>query len=272
MEFVTNEPGESGVCLAALRQAASAATDANPFVVENRGGSSRYVVLCDHASNFIPPRYGMLGLAAAECEAHIAWDPGALGVSKELSRLLDAALVHSTVSRLIVDCNRPTDAPDLIAELSETIVIPGNRSLPQAERQARIAGVHVPYHAAIERLIDERLGAGRETALVAIHSYTPVYRGVARPWEVGVIFGRDRRLSDPLIAGLKDEGLNVGVNEPYSPADRVYYTLERHGEALGLPPVMIEIRNDLIANDEQQRAWGGRLAQMLGALAQSKAA
>jgi predicted N-formylglutamate amidohydrolase len=173
----------------------------------------------------------------------------------------------------VVDCNRHPDAPDLIAEYSETFRIAGNASLSDAERQSRVASVHAPYHAAIESLIDQRLAAGRDASLVAIHSYTPVYRGARRPWEVGVIFDHDRRLAAPLIELLKAEGLNVGVNEPYSPADRVYYTLSRHGEARGLAPVMIEIRNDLIAGEDEQRTWGRRIARMLGALtASTKAA
>jgi predicted N-formylglutamate amidohydrolase len=239
---------------------------ADPAVVENRDGGGRFVILCDHASNFIPPEYASLGLGATERTAHIAWDPGAIEVARELARKLDAPLVYATVSRLVVDCNRPPDAPDLIAATSETTAIPGNAAVSDAERRRRIGTVHAPYHAAIDKLIGERVAAGRGAALIAIHSYTPIYRGVPRPWEVGVIFDRDRRIADPLIAALKTEGLKVGVNEPYSPADRVYYTLARHAEARGLAPAMIEIRNDLIASADQQRDWARLLARMLGGL------
>jgi predicted N-formylglutamate amidohydrolase len=231
----------------------------------NSAGTSPFLILCDHASNHIPPEYRFLGLGPKERSAHIAWDPGALEVARRLAQALDAALVHSTVSRLVIDCNRPLDAPDLIAAVSETTPVPSNAALGEAERQRRIESVHVPYHRAIERLLAERLAAGRETFLVALHSFTPVYRGIARPWQVGVIFDRDRRLADPLIAALKADGLTVGVNEPYSPADRVYYTLTRHGEARGLPAVMIEIRNDLIADEAGQREWAERLARALAA-------
>lgn len=249
--------------MGALPQTASRAGDSELAVVENRQGASPFIILCDHASKFIPDSYGTLGLSSAEREAHIAWDPGALPVAREMSRLLDAPLVRSTVSRLVIDCNRPLDAPDLIAKTSETIAIPGNAALSDAERLRRVDSVHAPYHAAITDLIDERLDAGREVSLVAIHSYTPVYRGVPRPWEIGVIFDRDRRLAAPLIELLQAEGLKVGVNEPYSPADRVYYTLTRHAESRGLSSAMIEIRNDLIRSAGEQAAWAKRICAHL---------
>jgi predicted N-formylglutamate amidohydrolase len=254
-----------------LPQSASDAGAGDPAAVENAEGEGRYVVLCDHASNFIPPEYAGLGLAPADRATHIAWDPGALGVSRSLAQLLDAPLVYSTVSRLIIDCNRPLDAPDLIAATSETTTVPGNARLSEAERLRRIATIHEPYHHAIERLVDARLAAGRDTALVAVHSFTPVYRAVSRPWQVGVIFDRDRSIADPLVEALKAEGLTVGVNKPYSPADRVYYTLSRHGEGRGLPCAMIEIRNDLIDGEDDRQDWAVRLARVLaGAPASSR--
>ena len=237
-----------------------------PAAVENAAGASPFVILCDHASNTIPAEFGTLGVGEAERSAHVAWDPGALGVSRHLARLLDAALVYATVSRLVVDCNRPLDAPDLIVVTSDATAIPGNASLSDAARRRRVEVIHIPYHAAIEGLIEERLATGRETALIAVHSFTPVYRGKSRPWEVGVIFDRDRSLADPLIEGFRAAGLTVGVNEPYSPADRVYYTLTRHAEERGLAAVMVEIRNDLIRDDAGEREWATRLFQALGAL------
>ena len=257
-------------CLEALAQPGHETRAADPVAVENRAASSPFLILCDHASNAIPPEYGSLGLGQREREAHIAWDPGALAVSRQLARELDATLVHSTVSRLVIDCNRPLDAPDLIATTSETTTIPGNAALSDAERRRRIASVHVPYHAAIEKIIEERLEGGRATSLVAVHSFTPVYRGARRPWEIGIVFDRNRRLADELIEALKTEGFAVGVNEPYSPADRVYYTLTRHAESRGLAAAMIEIRNDLIKTGEQAKAWGARLAALLAASEEAK--
>lgn len=239
-------------------------TGFEPVRVSNRAGAGAYVVVCDHASNHVPAGLGTLGLQQGDLSRHIAWDPGALGVASELARMLDAPLVESRVSRLVVDCNRPLDAPDLIAPLSETTEIPGNRGLDAAAREARIALSHGPFHAAIERLVEERLAAGLGCRMIAVHSFTPVYRGVSRPWQVGIIHDDDQRLSAPLIAALEAlPGISVGDNQPYSPADRVYYTLERHARSRGLACVMIEIRNDEIPDAGTQQAWAQKLAAVL---------
>ncbi|RCW83028.1 N-formylglutamate amidohydrolase [Phyllobacterium bourgognense] len=241
------------------------ANDWHPVRVSNPDGHSQFVILCDHASNHIPASFGTLGLDPDDLQKHIAWDPGALGVSQVMSRELDAALVESCVSRLIVDCNRPLNAPDLVPSLSEVTTIPGNVDLNEVAKSQRIALSHKPYHEAIEKLAHERAGKGLpDPTYVAVHSYTPVYRGVTRPWHIGVIHDDDDRVAAPLIAGLQAlSEFNVGINQPYSPADRVYYTLERHASAFGLPAVMIEIRNDLITTAQEQQAWGKMLSRLL---------
>ncbi len=240
-----------------------ASADAEPFIVENGDGVGGAVIVCEHASNAIADRFARLGLSSQALESHIAWDPGALEVSRHLAERLDAPLVRATVSRLIIDCNRPFDAPDLIVSEADSITVPGNR-IDEEERAVRIATVHEPFHAAISGLIVDRLAAGRPTALVSVHSFTPILHGRSRPWDVGIIFGSDRRLADRLIKGLEDDGsLVVGVNEPYSPADRVFYTHERHAEPHGLPCAMIEIRNDRIADPASQRDMAARLSRLL---------
>lgn len=237
---------------------------AKSFRVTNRGGSSPVLLVCDHASNFVPESFAALGLSTEDLQRHIAWDPGALGVCRRMMELLDALLVESCISRLVIDCNRPLDAPDLIAPVSETTPIPGNANVSPEERARRITLAYYPYHAAIEDVVSERLRRGQETWLVAIHSFTPVYRGFARPWHIGVIHDDDERLARPMIEGLKSApGIKVGVNEPYSPADRVYFTLERHARTRGLPCVMIEIRNDEIADERGQYKWAELLAGIL---------
>lgn len=246
------------------------APDSSPLgavTVTNRAGAGRVVLLCDHASNFIPPEFGTLGLDPAELSRHIAWDPGALPVSLLLSQALDAPLVAAGMSRLVIDCNRPLDAPDLVPPVSETTRIPGNQDLGTVAKARRVSLSHTPFHAAVEALVDERLGAGRDTWLVAVHSFTPVYKGATRPWHVGILHDEDERLSVPLIAALRGAaGVCVGDNQPYSPADRVYYTLARHGRSRGLPCVMLEIRNDEIADGDGQRRWAERLAGMLATI------
>ncbi|PRD42697.1 N-formylglutamate amidohydrolase [Phyllobacterium phragmitis] len=245
--------------------AITAADVENPVRITNRHGKSPMLLLCDHASNHIPAGFDTLGLTHEELQRHIAWDPGAIGVAREMSRHLDAPLVESCISRLIIDCNRPLDAPDLVPGSSELTAIPGNQSLSANEIAERVALSHAPYHAAVEALIASRVAAGIAPVLIAIHTFTRVYRGRERPWHIGIIHDDDIRLAKPVIAGLQAEaGLCVGINQPYSPADRVYYTLERHARTNGLQAVMIEIRNDLVTTEEEEKQWGERLARILG--------
>lgn len=238
-----------------------------PVKVTNPGGASPYVLTCDHASNYLPARFGTLGLHADELTRHIAWDPGALPVASRLAAALDATLVESCISRLVIDCNRPPDAPDLVPPTSETTAIPGNTGLTGEQREARVAISWRPFHEAVESVIEDRLARAVETRLISIHSFTPVYHGATRPWHIGIIHDDDVRLAAPMIAALKRlDGVVVGVNEPYSPADRVYFTLERHARSRGLACAMIEIRNDEIANETDQNGWADRLAGILSGI------
>lgn len=244
--------------------------DRGPVVVENPDGAGLFVIVCDHASNRIPEEYKSFGFAEDALQTHIAWDPGALGVARRLSARLDAPLFWPDVSRLVIDCNRPIDASSLIVTESEGRPVPPNRHLSEAQRARRIERVHAPYHDAIDSCLKGRASAGLPTALIAIHSFTPVFLGKARPWQVGIVFDDDRRLSDPLIRGLNaGPALTVGINEPYSPADQVYYTVSRHAGPLGLPAAMVEIRNDEIGNEAGQRSWANRLASLLFAVTEN---
>lgn len=234
------------------------------IVAENLEGAGAFVVLCDHASNHMPPRYGTLGLTADALTTHIAWDPGALGVARAMSANLDAPLIWPDVSRLVIDCNRDPAAHDLITTRSEGRAVPGNETLTTSERDHRLATIHAPYHAAIGACLARRAATGQPTALLAVHSFTPSWHGEPRPWQIGIVFDDDRRLADPIVAGLEREpGMTVGVNEPYSPADRVYYTLSRHRRAGNAPAVMFEIRNDEVTDDAGQQRWADRLSALL---------
>ncbi|MFD2648444.1 N-formylglutamate amidohydrolase [Devosia albogilva] len=234
-------------------------------LVSNARGSSPFVVVCDHASNRLPARYGTLGLSPVERLSHIAWDPGALAVSRALCSLLDAPLVESTVSRLIIDCNRELDSPDLIWTLSEATRIAANEGIDDAERQFRIDHYHRPYHASIETLLEARRHAGQETILVCMHSFTPVYHGVARPWPIGLLHGTDVGFTQALYGALKaeDATLNVGWNEPYAALKGVTLTLERHGDGRGIESTMIEMRHDEILEPRGVTLWASRLARSL---------
>jgi predicted N-formylglutamate amidohydrolase len=235
-----------------------------PFAVYNGDGSGPFVITCDHASNFVPSEFGGLGLEAADLLRHIAYDPGALGVARAMSRALDAPLVCGAVSRLVIDCNRPVDAPDLVASRSEMTLVPGNAHLPRRQLQERIARFYDPFHTRVAEAVGRKSASGRMAGVIAVHSFNPVYKGVSRPWEIAIIHDDDDAWAHGIVDRLQAlGGLNVGVNEPYSPKDRVYYTLERHARSRGLPAVMIEIRNDEIADEKSQHRWGNLLAEIV---------
>lgn len=240
-------------------------TEQEPVLIRNAEGSSPFVLVCDHASRRIPSQYGDMGLTEAERASHIAWDPGALEVSLALSELLDAPLVHSTVSRLVIDANRDLNARDLIWTLSEATRIVANESLSPEERQFRIDAYHRPYHDAIDAVLAARASARRETILVCVHSFTPVFLGQARPWPIGLIHGRDTRFTADLRDALAaaDPTLNIGWNEPYAALNGVTLTLEKHGDGRRLEATMIEIRNDEILSTEGVGRWADLLARSL---------
>lgn len=241
----------------------SSGTDA--VLTINPNGGSPFVLVCDHASNRFPERYGNHGLSPHQRLMHIAWDPGALAVAMELADLLDAPLIHSTVSRLVIDCNRDVNAVDLIPVVSERTDIGANVGIPAEERRYRIDNFHTPFHAAIDAALDRRRAAERESILVAIHSFTPTYKDVVRPWPIGLIHGADERFTRALLEALRqdDQSLNVGWNEPYSARNGVTYTLEHHGDGRGLRSTMIEIRHDEILEPSGIALWAGRLARCL---------
>jgi predicted N-formylglutamate amidohydrolase len=238
----------------------------NPVTLENESGDSVFFLTCEHAGRAFPRRLGRLGLPEAETLRHIAWDIGIGAVGRELSLLLNAAVILQTYSRLVIDCNRDPKVPSSIPEISEATEIPGNRSLDEAERAARVDAIFRPYHDAIAAALDRRAAADRASVLVALHSFTPVFKGVSRPWHVAVLFNRDPRLAHALAELLRADGsLMVGENEPYRVSDLTDYTVPVHGERRGLPHVEIEIRQDLITDPSGQREWAERLARLLRA-------
>lgn len=208
-------------------------------------GPAPVLILCEHASNRFPAPFGDLGLDDAVRQSHAAWDPGALDMAKRLSAAWRAPLVHSTVSRLIYDCNRAPDAPDAMPVRSEVYDIPGNRDLAPEERDQRTRAIYDPFVAAVDAAID----AAQPGAIVTVHSFTPVYFGMPRPVEIGVLFDTDSRLAEAVLA--EDWGsFAVRANDPYGPADGVTHSLKLHALPRGLPNVMIEIRNDLLASSD----------------------
>ncbi|PKP67499.1 MAG: N-formylglutamate amidohydrolase, partial [Alphaproteobacteria bacterium HGW-Alphaproteobacteria-5] len=192
----------------------SAAVFDSPFAIHNRDGRGALVLVCEHASNRIPEPYQRLGLSESDLLRHIAWDMGALEVAQACAERLDTPLISATYSRLLIDLNRPLDADDSIAVHSEDTAIPGNRALTASERCLRQDAIYHPFHDALERLIDARLARGQATTLLSMHSFTPSYHGIARPWHIGVLAEHDRRLADDLLQVFRaDSGLCVGDNQ-----------------------------------------------------------
>lgn len=238
-----------------------------PFFVHGENRSSRWLITCDHATNTVPPELGgTLGLPEADMARHIAFDPGAAGVTRALADALGGTAILSNFSRLVIDPNRGEDDPTLLMRLYDGSVIPGNRNADSAEKARRLDAYYRPYHDALSALAARR----NDTVIVAVHSYTRQLKSrPSRPWHVGILHAYDRRLSDPLIAALEAEpDLVVGRNEPY-PGHLPGDAIDRHALHHGRLNTLIEVRNDLIATEATQTAWGERLAPLLqAALAQ----
>jgi predicted N-formylglutamate amidohydrolase len=239
--------------------------DVPPVHEDNTAGRSPFLLTSDHYGRAIPHALGDLGLPASEFERHIAWDVGIAGVADALSKQLDAHLIAQRYSRLVIDCNRPPQAASSIPRLSEATVIPGNEGISQPAAEIRRAAIFDPYHRRIDEVIEARLRDGIPTVLVSLHSFTPVYAGVARPWHIGTLYHRDARLPPLLLRHLRAEpDLVVGDNEPYAVSDDTDYTIPVHGEKRGLMNTGIEIRQDLITDPAGQKQWADRLARVFG--------
>jgi predicted N-formylglutamate amidohydrolase len=237
-----------------------------PARVLRESGTSDFVLTADHAGKTIPRHLGTLGVSAADLERHIAWDIGIAGVTENLSRALDATAVLQTYSRLVIDCNRDPSWASAMPAISEFTEIPGNANLTEADRFARTSEIFFPYHHRIAALLDARAASSRRTVLVAMHSFTPVFKGEPRMIEVGVLYFRRTRLADAMLELLRNEGdLTVGENAPYALTEDSDYSIPFHGERRGLEHVEIEIRQDLIASPAGQAAWADRFARLLTA-------
>jgi predicted N-formylglutamate amidohydrolase len=240
------------------------AGDVPPVIERNAAGRSPFLLTSDHYGRLMPKRLGDLGLPASELTRHIAWDIGIAGVAEALSDHLDAHLIAQRYSRLVIDCNRPPDVTSSIPVLSEATTIPGNEALPAEDAATRRREIFDPYHARIDAVIDARAHETHPTVLVSLHSFTPVYAGIARPWHIGTLYHRDTRLPPLLLRALRAESdLVVGDNEPYAVSDVTDYTIPVHGEARGLINSGIEIRQDLITDHSGQQQWAERLARIL---------
>jgi predicted N-formylglutamate amidohydrolase len=240
-----------------------ASDEVPPVLEENTTSRSPFFFTCDHYGRLIPRTLGDLGVAASELERHIAWDIGIAGVATLMAKEMGVHLIAQRYSRLVIDCNRPFESPGSIPLISEATEIPGNGGLAREQITARQNAIFTPYHARIAQALDQRKAQGLPTILVSLHSFTPVYAGIARPWHIGTLYNRDGRLPHMLRDLLRAEGdLVVGDNEPYAVSDATDYTLPVHAEKRGLMHAGIEIRQDLIADPSGQQQWAERLARI----------
>ena len=250
-----------------------AATDPAPVCITRADGHSPVLLVCDHAGRATPAALGDMGVSPPDWDRHIAWDIGAAGVCAALAPALGAACITQAYSRLVIDCNRTPGHPTSIPPVSDGTPVPANVLLAADAAARRVAEIFTPYHEAIAGELDRRAEAGLPSVLVAMHSFTPVLAGMARPWQAGVLHNRDPRLSHALARLLTADGFLVGDNEPYQLSDESDYTVPVHAERRGLAYVELEIRQDLIASAEGQQEWAARLARLLPqALAEAGAA
>jgi predicted N-formylglutamate amidohydrolase len=240
------------------------ADDPAVFRIVRPAGRSAVLLTADHAGRAIPRRLGGLNLSDRVLDTHVAWDLGVAGLGQSLSAKLDAFLILHNYSRLVIDANRPPEAPDSIVSRSEHTTIAANRNLSPAVRQQRVEELFHPYHQRIGAELDDRTERAQPSVLVTLHSFTPVHAGEERPWHVGVLYGRDGRLAGRMLQGLRRErGLQVGKNQPYAVSDASDYTVVVHGERRRIPHVELEVRQDLLATEAGQQEWAERLARVL---------
>ena len=237
--------------------------ETSAYELHNGNASGAVIFLCDHASNKVPDELGSLGLEASEFAAHIAYDIGAASLTRALADRSAAPAFLARWSRLVVDLNRGADDPTVVMKLSDGRIIPGNRALDRSGIEDRLARYHAPYHDAIAARIALARAGGMVPVLISMHSFTPVWRGKPRPWHIGVLWDKDSRLAIPLLKRLQREGdIVAGDNEPYTGAlenDCLY----RHGTMNGLPHVLVEVRQDLIADPQGVALWAERLDRIL---------
>lgn len=238
----------------------------HPFIIMNGKSTFPVLLVCDHASRRFPAVLGTMGLDPFARRCHLALDIGAGALTRRLANALSATAVLGQYSRLVVDCNRQLMDPSAFLEFGDGIVVPGNRNLHADDKRSRADEIYWPYHDAVESQV-ERLGAdGRPPVFIAVHSFTPVLNGESRPWQIGVLWDADRVTAEIFLHDLREAGFHVGDNEPYSGKAPHDFTIDHHAEAIGLPHVGIEVRQDLIADDQGVAEICGALQRVIASL------
>ena len=249
--------------VAERRQVDVAGARDEPVEIIEGSPDSGLLLLCDHASNALPPAYGTLGLPRAQLDRHIGYDIGAAWVTRRLAARFSAPALLTTFSRLLIDPNRGADDPTLVMRISDGAIVPGNARADAAEIERRLSLYWRPYRAAVSAAIDRMSEPGRTPVVISIHSFTPAWKGVPRPWEIGVLWDTDPRLAVPLMEALREAGFVVGDNEPYDGA-LAGDTLDEEVTCRGVAGLLVEVRQDLIADEGAAHVMGDRLAGVLG--------
>ena len=238
--------------------------DPPPFSRFNWSGGAPLFLLCDHASNRVPQRLDCLGLDPANLRRHIGWDIGAAELTKTLATRLDSPAILAGFSRLVIDNNRSPDDPTSVPEISDGVIVPGNRGITAADRTARLDAIFTPYHAQVDEKIEDLLAAGPAPMILSIHSFTPVMRGEERPWHVSVLWKSDPRLPQAILQHFRSKpGICAGDNVPYSAHEGYGYTVECHAEPRGVANALLEVRQDLIDTAAGVAEWGEMLTEVL---------
>ncbi len=238
--------------------------DPAPYTLVNPEGTTPVLLVCDHAGRAFPRHMNLLGLDPSVLDKHVAWDIGSRRVGELLAERLDATAVQSNYSRLIVDCNRQLYDATAFVPVSDGIGVPGNQAITDREKWLRVRSFYWPYHNAITRQIQRLSAGGKTPAVISVHSCTPVFDRIVRPWHIGVLWDRDPRIARPLLDRLETmPDVCEGDNEPYSGRHPHDFTIDFHAEPDGLPHVGIEIRQDLIDSEEGARHWAGLLGSVL---------
>lgn len=232
------------------------------YEVLNSEGTANIILICEHASNYIPLEYDNLGLEKDFLTKHIAWDIGMEQLTRQLSAALDAPAIIAKFSRLLIDPNREEDHATLIPLTSDNIPIPGNQNLSQAEVHHRKERFYHPFHDRAEELVKNKILTAQVPLICGMHSFTPHMNGFMRPWQSAMLWNKDPRLAKALINSLCARGYNVGENQPYSGRD-LFFTMNRHGDDHGVPHVTIEIRQDEVSDPDGINLWTDILAQDL---------
>jgi predicted N-formylglutamate amidohydrolase len=237
-----------------------------PFDIVNPGGKTAIVIVCDHASNALPPEIGDLGVSAPDMQRHIAYDIGALPIARRLAEYFDAPAILCGTSRLVIDCNRQLGDPTLIPVTSDGTAVPANEGLTENDRQRRIDAYFHPYHHACRQVITTALEKGARPLFVSIHSMTERMNGIYRPWEISFSTNENRGATAPVLSALKKvHGLAVGDNEPYRLDPAEDYSTPEHALSRGLDYLQVEFRQDLVATAEGQERFARIFAEAIRA-------